>query len=169
VGFEWSAIFCAEMTIRFQTGATEVKKRGFTLIELLVVIAIISLLAAILFPVFATARDKARQAACASNEKQIGLAAMQYVQDYDEGYPWSLMGGTYYLTGPGNPNSLLSPYIKSANVTHCPSEGNGWSVASVDATTYAYNTHFGNYKTGSPSVQTTVYLPELTSPSETIC
>ena len=60
---------------------------GFTLIELLVVIAIIAILAAILFPVFARARDKARQAACMSNEKQIGTATMMYLQDYDEYYP----------------------------------------------------------------------------------
>ena len=60
---------------------------GFTLIELLVVIAIISILAAILFPVFAKAREKARQIACLSNQKQIGLALFQYVQDNDETYP----------------------------------------------------------------------------------
>jgi prepilin-type N-terminal cleavage/methylation domain-containing protein/prepilin-type processing-associated H-X9-DG protein len=62
-------------------------RRGFTLIELLVVIAIIAILAAILFPVFAQVREKARQAGCVSNLKQIGLAAMMYVQDYDETYP----------------------------------------------------------------------------------
>src|SRR5579884_2405452 len=65
------------------------KRLGFTLIELLVVIAIIAILAAILFPVFAQAREKARQAACLSNEKQIALAFLQYVQDYDEKFPGS--------------------------------------------------------------------------------
>jgi prepilin-type N-terminal cleavage/methylation domain-containing protein len=62
-------------------------KLGFTLIELLVVIAIIAILAAILFPVFAKVREKARQTTCTSNEKQIGLGILQYVQDYDETYP----------------------------------------------------------------------------------
>jgi len=71
------------------------RKSGFTLIELLVVIAIIAILAAILFPVFATARDKARQTACISNLKQIGIAFVQYTQDYDEMVPagWYTQAG----------------------------------------------------------------------------
>jgi prepilin-type N-terminal cleavage/methylation domain-containing protein/prepilin-type processing-associated H-X9-DG protein len=71
----------------------ESRRRGFTLIELLVVIAIIAILAAILFPVFASAREKARQTTCTSNEKQIGLAFTQYLQDYDENYPMACMYG----------------------------------------------------------------------------
>ena len=67
------------------------RRRGFTLIELLVVIAIIAILAAILFPVFAQARDKARQAACQSNLKQLGNAVSMYLQDYDETYPACLI------------------------------------------------------------------------------
>ena len=64
-----------------------IRRRGFTLIELLVVIAIIAILAAILFPVFAQAREKARSATCLSNNKQIGLAVAMYIQDYDSTYP----------------------------------------------------------------------------------
>lgn len=84
-------------------------KRGFTLIELLVVIAIIAILAAILFPVFAQAREKARQTSCLSNEKQIGLGMMQYVQDYDETYPLSEQGA------PNNKpwQDQVAPYIKN--------------------------------------------------------
>src|SRR5918997_5886985 len=84
---------------------------AFTLIELLVVIAIIAILAAILFPVFAQARDKARQASCLSNQKQMGLAWMQYAQDYDEMVvPWSTNGfssGDAFVW-----HELLQPYMK---------------------------------------------------------
>ena len=79
------------------------KRRGFTLIELLVVIAIIAILAAILFPVFASAREKARQISCASNERQLGLGIIQYVQDNDESYPFSYANATsdwFYSVAP---------------------------------------------------------------------
>lgn len=88
-------------------------RAGFTLIELLVVIAIIAILASILFPVFAQAREKARQTSCLSNEKQIGLAIMQYVQDYDETYPLCYLA---YPDGHGRDYTewslAVNPYIK---------------------------------------------------------
>ncbi|MDR3707031.1 MAG: DUF1559 domain-containing protein [Capsulimonadaceae bacterium] len=92
---------------------------GFTLIELLVVIAIIAILAAILFPVFATAREKARQTACMNNAKQIGLATAQYTQDYDECLvPGGCSQSTpnYYVRWP----NLLYPYLKTYQVFVCP-------------------------------------------------
>ena len=97
------------------------QRSGFTLIELLVVIAIIAILAAILFPVFAQAREKARQAACLSNEKQIGNALMMYVQDFDETYPRAVFGvdPTRGFWENGNFDkaitwdAVLNPYIKN--------------------------------------------------------
>jgi prepilin-type N-terminal cleavage/methylation domain-containing protein/prepilin-type processing-associated H-X9-DG protein len=104
-----------------------VKRRGFTLIELLVVIAIIAILAAILFPVFAQAREKARQANCVSNLKQVGLGIMQYVQDYDEAYPCNW----YVALWPSRPGGnqaykwmdAIYPYVKNEGVFSCPSDG----------------------------------------------
>lgn len=88
-----------------------IRKTGFTLIEILVVIAIISILAAILFPVFARARENARRTSCLSNQKQIGIAVMQYLQDHDERYMhdhhrWA---------------DAVQPYIKNQQVFRCPS------------------------------------------------
>ncbi len=94
-------------------------KRGFTLIELLVVIAIIAILAAILFPVFAKAREKARQAHCQSNLKQIGLANAMYMADYDSCYvPYYTYNGTASVA---IYTVLLTPYIKNAELWTCPS------------------------------------------------
>jgi len=92
--------------------------KGFTLIELLVVIAIIAILAAILFPVFAQAREKARAVSCLSNTKQVGLAILQYVQDYDECMPSGFAGAL-----PGNAwAGQTYPYMKNAQVYKCPDD-----------------------------------------------
>jgi prepilin-type N-terminal cleavage/methylation domain-containing protein/prepilin-type processing-associated H-X9-DG protein len=106
--------------------------RAFTLIELLVVIAMIAILAALLFPVFSSARDKGRQASCASNLKQIGLAAVLYIQDYDEHYPLGHTPAADPLTtfdggGDYEPHfiELLRPFIrnsKNQGVWRCPSD-----------------------------------------------
>src|SRR5438874_11844643 len=96
------------------------QRRGFTLIELLVVIAIIAILAAILFPVFALAREKARSAVCLSNCKQIGTALTLYAQDYDETLP---MGGTLDPAAKANRwYHMLVPYQQSKEVHACPSD-----------------------------------------------
>ena len=101
-------------------------KKAFTLIELLVVIAIIAILAAILFPVFARARENARRASCQSNLKQIGLGVLQYTQDYDERYPMNNNPGP--ATGPGESSpgyirwsEAIYPYVKSTQLFKCPS------------------------------------------------
>ena len=93
-------------------------KRGFTLIELLVVIAIIAILAAILFPVFAQARAKARGIACLSNTRQLGTALMQYMQDYDETTPSGRGRGWEWWTD-------LMPYVKSLDLLYCPDRTDG--------------------------------------------
>src|SRR4028119_825727 len=97
--------------------------RGFTLIELLVVIAIIAILASILFPVFARARENARRSSCQSNLKQIGLGILQYVQDYDERYKPS-SGISYAYSW----HTLIQPYVKSAQLFSCPSNTTTGSV-----------------------------------------
>ncbi len=98
---------------------------GFTLIELLVVIAIIALLAAILFPVFARARENARRSSCQSNVKQIMLGVAQYTQDYDENYPLRDASGV------GNWPVLIMPYVKSIQLFQCPSDSSRTNMGSA--------------------------------------
>lgn len=100
-------------------------RRGFTLIELLVVIAIIAILAAILFPVFAKAREKARQSSCSSNMKQLGLAVLMYGQDYDETYPIECYRFGAAATGGVDKfcwTMLIVPYMKNSQILKCPSD-----------------------------------------------
>ncbi|BCM89260.1 hypothetical protein IAD21_01105 [Abditibacteriota bacterium] len=97
-------------------------RRAFTLIELLVVIAIIAILAAILFPVFARARENARRSSCQSNVKQIGLGVLQYAQDYDEKYPLAHTP-SWYVT--------IQPYLKSEQIYKCPSDSDNTSASGV--------------------------------------
>jgi prepilin-type N-terminal cleavage/methylation domain-containing protein/prepilin-type processing-associated H-X9-DG protein len=122
-------------------------RRGFTLIELLVVIAIISLLAAILFPVFARAREQARKSVCMSNLKQMGLAAIQYSQDYDETYSGAGIFGPTYSTNQDVSSwmQLFYPYTRSVQVFVCPSQVKGyalqtWNQALKDANRDVYAT-----------------------------
>jgi prepilin-type N-terminal cleavage/methylation domain-containing protein/prepilin-type processing-associated H-X9-DG protein len=146
-------------------------KRAFTLIELLVVIAIIGLLAAILFPVFATARDKARQSACLSNLKQIGLGVVQYMQDNDETTPaleTSLKGWA----------GKIYPYVKNAQVFVCPSDENK-ALGFVPATTtingvayayrrlsYVYNFNVHGFVAGT--ARRGLLASQFTGPSQSI-
>ncbi len=116
------------------------KERGFTLIELLCVVAIISILAAILFPVFAQAREKARQTTCLSNDRQMGLAMMQYVTDYDEQFPSGLgvSEGERMWAGEGWAGQCF-PYHRSPGIFRCLSDAQGAANEPNYVVSYGYN------------------------------
>lgn len=149
------------------TSIAPVSRRAFTLIELIVVIAIIAILAAILFPVFAKAREKARQATCQSNLKQIGLGWMQYIQDYDDTIPLCVYDANrvIYNSTYGDGRELygvslgyqLSPYVKSADVWRCPSD----TVNTGPVPTIANTNVFGGYT--SVSYCYNFYFTELSA------
>jgi prepilin-type N-terminal cleavage/methylation domain-containing protein/prepilin-type processing-associated H-X9-DG protein len=146
------------------------KKGGFTLIELLVVIAIIALLAAILFPVFARARDNARRSTCISNIKQVGLGILQYCQDNDERYPPSVTGwpagapgndGKIYWDGAHFWEQMIFPYVKSHQIFFCPSTANRMDspqeAGSTDPLSNILNGNYGlseQYNTAKMSIVT---------------
>jgi len=159
------------------------RRKGFTLIELLVVISIISLLASILFPVFARARENARRTSCMSNVKQMALAFMQYTQDYDERLPTYQRCSTQQPVGgirgwnnstscPGTNqaahpwNNQIQPYLKSTQIFNCPSahygtgvgESQEYSGTAAEHLSYGYNRYvaFGFLvTTGNPDVRIT--------------
>ncbi|MFO7947760.1 MAG: DUF1559 domain-containing protein [Armatimonadota bacterium] len=150
------------------------RTRGFTLIELLVVIAIIAILAAILFPVFARAREKARQASCLSNVKQMALAVKMYVSDYDGVFPfchietgqtqynwYERKTGSTYMPTQLFWQDMLYPYIKNEAIFTCPSRPQYW-------TGYGWNIYLGYHTNSSGSaIYDGRHEAELTHPAET--
>jgi prepilin-type N-terminal cleavage/methylation domain-containing protein/prepilin-type processing-associated H-X9-DG protein len=150
------------------------KRNGFTLIELLVVIAIIAILAAILFPVFAQAREKARAISCLSNIRQIGLANRMYIQDYDEKLPWTGNWFAACTSFAGFPpeydasnqwaidaqeiDLLLNPYIKNTNLWFCP------DCNKACATVFSTNTCPGSIPT-EQNVRQSYYWMHWTFPA----
>jgi len=154
------------------------RRKGFTLIELLVVIAIIAILAAILFPVFARAREKARQTSCLSNLKQLGLATQMYCQDYDEKCSMSIyLAGTQAYTM----YHVHAPYIKNTQIFDCPSEPAAMTRAELMALglpvapgfeTTSYDFNFAVFEDGPNNPLTgandpVVSLGQIPKPAET--
>jgi prepilin-type N-terminal cleavage/methylation domain-containing protein/prepilin-type processing-associated H-X9-DG protein len=153
-------------------------RRGFTLIELLVVIAIIAILAAILFPVFAKAREKARQSSCLSNIKQITLGHLSYAQDYDEkflagretgtcvlGHNHTNTGANLALTDYTSWSAFLLPYTKNSQIFRCPSQT--WTTC-ADGTGVATITNAYGFNYDGCSQTVGISLGAFDTPSETM-
>jgi len=149
------------------------KPRGFTLIELLVVIAIIAILASILFPVFARAREAARQSSCLSNTRQMGNGVMMYTQDYDEMYPWMWAGGagSAHVHVPVQQTmstnytiwaELIYPYVKNLAVYQCPSQKFTQAQMPYNTFPVAYNYNGGS---GGPAFQS---MAAVENPANTV-
>ncbi|NLO06277.1 MAG: DUF1559 domain-containing protein [candidate division WS1 bacterium] len=144
-------------------------RKGFTLIELLVVIAIIAILAAILFPVFARAREKARQTSCLNNVKQMSLGLLMYAQDYDERTCRIYIGGSgrqfQHVTPNGSSRTgdyimwteLIFPYVKNIQVYDCPSTSYKWTGNYTGTMDHGINQHIDGHA-----------LADIDSPSSTI-
>ena len=151
----------------------KIRTIGFTLIELLVVIAIIAILAAVLFPVFATAREKARQTTCASNLKQMGLAFVQYSQDFDEKFPTGMasstpLGASQQVAWPPQ----LYPYVKSIGMYQCPDDVSKAAAPSGGSTffvvSYAVNANLTTSSSPSWQPNTGISISQLTAPVKTV-
>ena len=158
-----------EIMLNFCNKCPRRQRTAFTLIELLVVIAIIAILASILFPVFAQAREKARQISCLSNLRNLGTAMLMYTQDYDERVPPAAYATpTSFLAW----YDLIDPYVRNKNIWHCPSNSSSVTDASGKPTTqYGYNAfyltglnlYFSNIATQMP-----VSLAAVARPSEMV-
>lgn len=151
---------------------TRTPRRAFTLIELLVVIAIIAILAAILFPVFARAREAARTSSCLANEKNAGLAFMMYAQDYDETlpgipfgscptcWPWAAWPNTPCNGWPAVWYTPTQPYIKNLQVLQCPSQRTNGRWCDATGVSYMYNEFMYNSNNGWDKLATLAAAPE---------
>ncbi len=158
---------------QYQTHSANGIPRGFTLIELLVVIAIISILATILFPVFARARENARRTSCLSNLKQMGLGVVMYTQDYDERYPmafsvqpqipapgsWGGSAGAYQWFW----QHQIYPYTKSKQIYYCPNGDS--SVTSPYYAHYGANANVIGHRDYVPDANKSLALASVASPS----